>query len=152
MTTKTDTRWMQRLEKYCKAFEVLDELIRTVPRHNLSTANRLALVKSFELVYEMAWQTLKDFLECAYADQLKSDDENGDSISGSADAFSYAIKYKLISNGAPLLAAIKDRNLTVHTYNEDTATKISNHILNQYYDAFKEVRDALLKQKQQRGL
>ena len=152
MAEKKDTRWVQRFEKYNKAFKLLDELMKEKPQQKQSKAEKLGFIKSFELVYELAWQTLKDFLECEYADRLKNEAKNGNTISGSGDAFRYAKKYKLLARSDALVAAIKDRNLTVHTYNEDTANDILDHILNRYYDAFKELHEVLLEQKTKRGL
>jgi Mg2+ and Co2+ transporter CorA len=44
------------------------------------------------------------------------------------------------------------RNDTVHGYNEETANKIFYDIIEEYYDAFKELLESLRKQKQTRKL
>lgn len=42
----------------------------------------------------------------------------------------------LIENGDAWMEMIKDRNLTTHTYDEQTANKISSAILSSYVEEF----------------
>ena len=47
---------------------------------------------------------------------------------------------------------IESRKKTVHVYNQEIADEIYSAILDEYYDAFEQLRSALLKQKDERGL
>ena len=49
------------------------------------------------------------------------------------------------------MKTIKSRQLTVHTYNEDMVSDIFADIVNEYYDAFKELLDSLEEQKKLRS-
>lgn len=62
-----------------------------------------------------------------------------------------AFNRKLVSNKT-LIETVRSRQLTSHTYNEETADEIYNDIINKYYDAFKELLTSLEKQKEQRNL
>lgn len=57
---KENARWIQRFESFEKAFLRLKEAI---DREKLTELERNGLVKRFEAALEMAWKTLKDFLE-----------------------------------------------------------------------------------------
>jgi hypothetical protein len=60
MTLNQDTRWLQRFSNYRKA---LDQLEKFVQKGELSDMEEQGLIKAFEYAYELAWNTLKDYLE-----------------------------------------------------------------------------------------
>jgi len=92
----------------------------------LSKLEEQGLIKAFELVHEQAWPTLKDYFEFM----------GYEGIHGSRDAFRLAFNRGLIEHGDVLMQSIKSRQLSVHTYNEDTAEKIHHDILNLYFPEF----------------
>jgi len=55
-----DIRWEQRFSNYQKA---LAQLQKFIDKGRLSELEKQGLVKAFEYTYELAWNTLKDFLE-----------------------------------------------------------------------------------------
>lgn len=125
-----DIRWKQRFSNYQKA---LRQLQKFIDKGELSELEEQGLIKSFEYTYELAWNTLKDFLEF----QGHSD------IFGSRDAFRKAFQLGIIEDGATWMDMIKSRNRTTHTYNEETANEISRTVISVYFDAFKELHDKL---------
>jgi nucleotidyltransferase substrate binding protein (TIGR01987 family) len=74
----------------------------------------------------LAWNTIKDF----YEHQAEA------GIQGSRDAIRLAFKRGLIEDGEIWMEMINSRNLTAHTYNEDTASEIVADILENYYQVF----------------
>lgn len=54
-----DIRWKQRFENYKKALSMLQQFI---DKGELSDLEEQGLIKAFEYTYELAWNTLKDFL------------------------------------------------------------------------------------------
>ena len=50
------------------------------------------------------------------------------------------------------METIESRNKTSHTYKEKVAEEIFYDIIEKYYDAFEELRKALLKEKEERNL
>ena len=55
---------------------------------------------------------------------------------GSKDATIEALQAELIDDGDTWMEMIKSRNLTSHTYNEETAEEIYNKIIGEFYQAF----------------
>jgi len=112
MTHKNeDIRWEQRFSNYQKA---LRQLQKFIDKGELSELEAQGLVKAFEYTYELAWNTLKDFLE--YRGQTD--------IYGSRDAIRRAFGLGLIADGEGWMDMLKSRNQTSHTYNEETAEEI----------------------------
>ena len=84
-------------------------------------------IQAFEFTHELAWNTLKDFLE-ARGTVVK--------IYGSRDATREAFGAELIVNGEAWMKMIEHRNQTSHTYNEKIADAIVEAILTHYVTEF----------------
>ena len=125
-----DIRWKQRFSNYQKA---LRQLQKFIDKGELSELEEQGLIKSFEYTYELAWNTVKDFLEF----QGHSD------IFGSRDAFRKAFQLGIIEDGEVWMDMIQSRNRTTHTYNEETANEISRTVISVYFDAFKKLHEKL---------
>lgn len=54
-----DIRWQQRFDNFKKAFAQLD---KAVQQGDFNELERQGLIKAFEYSYELAWNTLRDFL------------------------------------------------------------------------------------------
>ncbi|UUO23038.1 nucleotidyltransferase [Colwellia sp. M166] len=121
-----DVRWQQRLSNFNLALNGLSEAVNLNKERPLSKLEEQGLIQAFEYNYELAWNVIKDFYEAQA--------EVG--IQGSRDAIRIAFKRGLIDNGSLWMEMIKSRVLTSHTYNRETAAKISAQIINEYYDAF----------------
>ncbi len=57
-----DVRWKQRFESFGKAFELLQQALEL---QNLSALEREGAVQRFEFTFELAWKTMKDFLNAS---------------------------------------------------------------------------------------
>ena len=134
-----DIRWIQRLNHFAKAFSQLQEAVELAQQRRLSKLEEQGLIQAFEYTHELAWNTMKDFLENRGAPKLY----------GSKDATREAFKTGLIENGEAWMDMIKSRNLTTHTYDEATASKIVSAILDSYYAEFDSLRITLVKLKQE---
>lgn len=93
---------------------------------NLNELEEQGLIQAFEYTHELAWNTIKDFLES------RGDKE----IYGSKDATREAFRLGLIENGEIWMNMIVSRNLTSHTYNEETAKEIVDNIQKKYHAEF----------------
>lgn len=82
------------------------------------------MVKAFEFTHELAWNTLKDFLESRGTTELY----------GSRDATREAFAKGLIAHGDIWMDMIKARNRSSHTYNEKTAREVATAIRD-HFDA-----------------
>ena len=136
-----DIRWLQRLDNYNKALNSLFQDVELATARKLSEIERRGLIQAFEYTYELSWNTIKDFYESIGETEIQ----------GSKDAFRMAFNRGLVSN-KDLIETVKSRQLTSHTYNEETANKILSDVVNKYYAAFKELADSLQKQKEKRDL
>lgn len=139
MKTK-DIRWMQRFSHFDKAFSQLQEAVELSQQRPLSKLEQQGLIQAFEYTHELAWNTLKDFLE-----------ERGvQNLYGSKDATRAAFRAGLIENGETWMDMIKSRNLTSHTYDESTAEKIVSNIIETYFAEFEALRTKMeiMKQKE----
>lgn len=125
-----DIRWIQRFSHFEKAFLQLEAAIHLSQQRALSSLEEQGLIQAFEYTHELAWCTLKDFLENSGVQNLY----------GSKDVTREAFKTGLIENGEVWMAMIKSRNLTSHTYNEDTAAGIVLAILHEYAQEFRTIR------------
>ncbi len=122
-----DIRWQQRFSNYTKAYNSLSEFIAT---GELNKFEKQGLIHVFEYTYELAWKTLKDFLEY---DGYKN-------IGGPKSVIKTAFKVGIIDNGEAWADMHLKRNLTSHTYNEKTAIEIVFYIKNTYYQLFRELK------------
>jgi nucleotidyltransferase substrate binding protein (TIGR01987 family) len=125
-----DIRWEQRFTNYLKA---LTQLQKFIDKGGLSDLEKQGLIKAFEYTYELAWNTIKDFLE--YSGQTD--------VYGSRDAFRKAFELGLVEDGEGWMDMLKSRNATSHTYNEETAEEICNAVVGTYYNLFQQLRTKL---------
>ncbi len=130
MADKKDIRWEQRFSNYQKA---LAQLQKFIDKGILSELESQGLIKAFEYTYELAWNTLKDFLE--YQGQTN--------IYGSRDTIRKAFELGLIDKGESWMDMLKSRNKTSHTYNEETAEEICRAVVDEYYFLFIQLKTKL---------
>lgn len=134
MSEGSDIRWEQRFSNYQKALLQLSEFFNG---SELNRREEQGLVKAFEYTYELAWQTLKDFLEY----------QGVSGLVGSRDAFRRAFEDGVIADGHLWMEMIKSRNKTSHTYNEETAAEIVAAVKDIYFPAFLELGKTLRERK-----
>lgn len=128
----SDIRWVQRFNNYRKALRQLEKFHSK--GKELSEMEEQGLIKAFEYTYELAWNTLKDYLEY----------QGLTNIVGSRDTTREAFAGGLIANGGLWMDMLASRNKTSHAYNLDVAKEITDAILLQYFDEFKTLESKLL--------
>lgn len=121
-----DSRWRQRLQSFRRAFGQFSAATTLARERTLSELEKQGLIQAFEFTHELAWNTLKDFLESRGARNLY----------GSKDATREAFAKGLIEEGDVWMAMIRSRNQTTHTYNIETAEKIAMAVRDIYGPAF----------------
>lgn len=122
----SDIRWIQRFNHYMKALSQLREAVHLSQERPLSKLEEQGLIQAFEVTHELAWNTLKDFLESRGVHNLY----------GSKDASREAFKTGLITHGETWMGMISSRNVTSHTYNEAIAAQIVADIRSAYFPEF----------------
>lgn len=137
--TNQDVRWRQRFNHFIKGLAQLQEAVALSHQRPLSKLEAQGLIQAFEFTHELAWKTLKDFLE-----------ERGvQDLYGSKDTTRGAFKAGLIENGEVWMNMIQSRNLTSHTYEEAIAAEIVSAIRNIYAAELEALRSKLAELKQQ---
>ena len=126
MARDPDVRWRQRLQSFRKAFAQLSNAAATAKARDLSDLEQQGLIQAFEFTHEVAWKTIKDFLESRGSRGLYA----------SKDATREAFAQGLIKDGEEWIAMIESRNQTSHTYNEELADEIADAILSRYVPQF----------------
>ena len=134
-----DIRWKQRLSNYQKALQRLKDNIEyfsTFLAENTTPVDILkqGLIQSFEFTHELAWNVMKDY--AVY--------QGNSEIKGSRDVVRYSAQVGLISDGFGWMEMIQSRNSSSHTYNEDTANEITEHIISKYFPLFIEFQEKML--------
>jgi len=108
----------------CSFSEGVLLLEQTMTIEHPSDAERAGLIQFFEMAFELAWKVLKDYLE-----------EEGFTVQSPRDTIKQAFQAGLLENGHIWLEALKDRNLTVHTYEEKIAVAVEQKIREAYFPA-----------------
>ncbi|HYG40054.1 MAG TPA: nucleotidyltransferase substrate binding protein [Cytophagales bacterium] len=123
--SEQDVRWKQRFQNYEKAIFYLQESIRRI---DLSDLERAGVIQIYEFTFELAWKTIKDYLE-----------EKDVMAKFPRDAIKEGFQYELIKNGDVWMDMLQKRNLMSHTYNEKNAKLAYNLIVNEYFSELYDV-------------
>jgi nucleotidyltransferase substrate binding protein (TIGR01987 family) len=125
-----DIRWKQRFNSFLKAFSQLESAVVLSDERDLSDLEEQGMIQAFEYTHELAWKMTKDFLE----------EKGNNELFGSKDTSRLAFKLGIIENGEVWMEMIKSRNLTSHTYNQDTAKTIVSDIRKRYFSEFEKIK------------
>ncbi|MDL2355992.1 MAG: nucleotidyltransferase substrate binding protein [Pseudomonadota bacterium] len=124
-----DIRWKQRFDNFKKALAQLSDADQLSKQRPLSRLENQGLIQAFEFTFELAWNTLRDFLTSLGIQDLI----------GSKDTAREAFRRQLISDDQGWLMMLSDRNRSSHTYNEATADAIVAHIHGAYMELFRQL-------------
>lgn len=128
-----DIRWKQRFSNFKKALIQLQDAVELSQQRELTKLEMQGVIQAFEFTHELAWNVLKDFLE----------DQGSQNIKGSKDTTREAFKVSLITEGTQWMAMIQSRNLSSHTYDEETAESLVVAIINDYFPLFKALKSEM---------
>ena len=118
-----EIRWKQRFENFEKSFQVFQRRINSVEKNPKDETYQLALIKSFEILLELSWKTLKDYLE----------NEGIDCGGLPKNIFRRAFQEDLISSVENWISSIDIRNKTAYTYKEDILKEVTLFIQESFY-------------------
>jgi len=128
-----DIRWKQRFANFKKALAQLEEAVSLSKQRELSRLEKQGVIQAFEFTHELAWNVLKDYL----------DDQGEQNIRGSKDATRAAFKASLITEGTLWMAMIQSRNISSHTYDEETVELLFVAIIDDYFPLFLALRSEM---------
>ena len=127
---REDIRWKQRYSNYERAVGFLEDALNL---ENPDITQKAGLIQFFEMAFELSWKVMKDYMEEQGISELRYPRET----------IKTAFENELISDGHEWLEALKNRNLTSHTYDEEVADKVVALIRNKYYKLLRGLIDKL---------
>ena len=107
MSTNPDIRWKQRFRNFDRAFVLLREAMENGPSA-LNQLEKEGVVQRFEYCFELAWKTVKDYLE------------QGGVVFATVtprQVLKDAFAAKILPDGQVWIDMLDHRNLLSHTYN-----------------------------------
>lgn len=120
MDNKKETRWQQRFVNFEKAFLQLRSAVKSIDA--LDDLSKEGMIQRYEYTLELAWKTLKDFLESKAV-----------IASFPKDVIRHAFQTELIEDGELWMEILKQRNLLSQTYNEEVFKIAIDGIVNVYF-------------------
>lgn len=115
-----EIRFQQRFSNFEKTYLQLQSAMNRFD--TLNTLEKEGLVQRFEYTFELAWKTMKDYIE-----------SKGEMERSPRDVIKKSFQLEIIENGEIWLDMLANRNLMAHTYNEDTFIQIVKLIKENYF-------------------
>jgi nucleotidyltransferase substrate binding protein (TIGR01987 family) len=125
-----DIRWQQRFQNFDRAFSLINSALDGRNLEQLSDLEQEGLIQRFEYTYELAWKTMKDYLE-----------DNGINLSPVTprNVIKEAFAAGVIGNGQTWIDMMLHRNMLAHTYDFSRFTDVLTAIEEKYLNAFREL-------------
>jgi nucleotidyltransferase substrate binding protein (TIGR01987 family) len=133
MNHSPDIRWQQRFENFDRALSLLEDALSRGPSA-LNQLEKEGAVQRFEYTLELAWKTVKDYLE-----------QSGVVLSAVTprQVIKDAFAARILDDGQTWIDMIDHRNLLSHTYDAAKFEEAVDAIHGRYLAAFAQVRDLL---------
>ncbi len=126
-------RWQQRLKDFEKSAARLKE---AASKKEFSDLEKDGVIQRFEFTFELAWKTLKDYLES----------QGFSGIASPKKALQKSFSMDLASDGNVWINMLEDRNRMSHPYSRAASEKIFQNIKKYYVPAIDELAANLKKQ------
>ncbi|MEK7123642.1 MAG: HI0074 family nucleotidyltransferase substrate-binding subunit [Patescibacteria group bacterium] len=119
------------MKEIFNSFKISLARLEEILKKEKTIENRDSAVKRFEFTVELSWKSVQKF--------LKSEEII---CRSPKECFKEAFKFGLVGDDARWLEMMEDRNLTVHTYDEETADEVYNR-LPKYLEILRMLKNAL---------
>lgn len=130
MNVNPDIRWKQRFENYEKALRLLHEALVDVDA--LSNLEKEGAVQRFEFTVELAWKTLKDYLEHSGVVLEQNTPKT---------VVKQAFAAKIISDGQLWIDMLDCRNRMSHIYDEEKFDQAVREMAERFLTGFDELHE-----------
>lgn len=117
---------IKQLEKVIESLKVIINAYDNEMDGVVKDGLRDSIIQRFEFCTELSWKLMK-----RYFDENKLNE-----VFSPRSIVKEAYKQRLIEDGEIWLDILDDRNLTSHTYDENTANRIRDNVINIYVDIF----------------
>ena len=123
---------LQKIENYHHAMAQLEEAVAVYSRDRGDSLYRDGLIQRFEFTVELAWKSLKEYLE---------DQGTVLSITSPRAVLKDAYAAGVIMDADVWDEIIRSRNVTSHVYDEKTAIEVADRVCNTYLPVLKKLDD-----------
>lgn len=124
------TRFEQRREDYFNALERLKEAVKQGDSDIIIDG----ILHRFEFTFELAWKTVKDYLE--YLGITNK-------VGSPREIIQTGYKQGIIEDGESWIKMMLSRNSLSHIYDEKTSREIYEYIVSEYIDLFENLKEKL---------
>ena len=114
-------RWQQRYSTLQAAYRQLCHAVEVNGKNPADELIQMALIKGFEMTFELSWKTIKDYLTY-----------NGIDVKLPREVIKQAFSNGIVSDGQVWIDMLQDRNLMAHTYDVARAQQAVSHIRQRY--------------------
>ncbi len=125
MVDTNNMRWKQRFENFEKSYKVFLSVLEI---ENPNIAEKMGLIHSFEVLFELAWKTMKDYLFMLGYDEKSP-----------RDTIKQAFQNNIVTDGHIWMEALNSRNETSHLYDDFKVQEIEMKIRTEYSIALAEL-------------
>jgi nucleotidyltransferase substrate binding protein (TIGR01987 family) len=129
MNKDKNERWKQRFENFEKVYKLIEKYSE---KKDMTEIERAGMIQFFEMGFELAWKTIKDYLEFL-----------GFAVKSPRESIKEAFRIEIIDDGYIWMQALESRNMTVHMYDERLAEKMQEDISNIYFPELKKLYEKL---------
>ncbi len=128
MSEMKDIRWKQRFDNYECAYLSLVISQEALEKDPSNDFIQDSLIQRYEYTIELAWKTMKDYLE----------EEGFMDVSSPKKAVRKAFSEGMIQDGTAWITALNDRNRTTHAYEETMASEVTEAICERHIPIFRD--------------
>jgi nucleotidyltransferase substrate binding protein (TIGR01987 family) len=118
-----DIRWKQRFRNFNKSLELLESALNI---EQPDVVQKAGIVQFFKMCCELSWKVMKDYLE----------EQGFPEIGTPRNAIKKSFEIGLVEDGHAWMDLLVDRNLSVHTYDEEKANSLDLLIRTKYFPLF----------------
>jgi len=130
--TDPDVRWKQRFDNFKRAFALLESATADRALESFSDLEQEGLVQRFEYTYELAWKTMKDYLEASGIDITPITPRN---------VLKSAFSARIVDDGQIWIDMMLHRNMLSHTYDSKRFEEVLKAVYDRYLNAFRILHD-----------
>jgi nucleotidyltransferase substrate binding protein (TIGR01987 family) len=128
-----DIRWKQRFDNLQLAYARLRQAVAANADRPDDDLIQMALVKAFEMTFELAWKTMKDYLKF-----------NGIDAKLPREVIKQAFANDIIDDGQLWIDILENRNVMAHVYDEARAHETVRRICQSYMSALEQLHVFLM--------
>ncbi|MFH1097476.1 MAG: nucleotidyltransferase substrate binding protein [Candidatus Desantisbacteria bacterium] len=130
-----ELRWRQRFQNFESAYQTFTRISKQYESDKTDEITQIALVQAFEFTFELAWNTMKDYLE----------NEGYDEVKNSKQTIRVAFQAELITDAEKWMEMVEKRNMASHAYNSVILKETVDFIYNEFYPSVKKLYEDLKK-------